>query len=385
MDFAYTEEQRDLSALARRILGERVTPERLAALEAEALAGTGDGVDRELWAELATANLLGVGVPEEFGGLGYGVLEECLVLEEAGRALAPVPLWASGTVAAGALAEHGTGAQRATWLPGVVSGEKIVTVALAEPRGLDAAAPATTATPVGGGWRLDGVKTAVQYATIVDLLLVPARTPTGVGVFLVDPLGAGVCIERQVTTARDVAGLVTLDGAVVGDDALLGGADGEAGAAVAVAVRDRATLGLCAWQLGVTDAAMRAAASYTSTRVQFNRPIGSFQAVGHRLADCYIDVEAIRLTTWQAAWRVAQGVDASEAVATAKFWAADGGHRVASAVVHVHGGMGIAEEYFVHRYFLRAKQLEFTLGGATEQARRLGDLLATVPAPDHVS
>ncbi|ADP79433.1 acyl-CoA dehydrogenase family protein [Pseudofrankia inefficax] len=384
MDFAYTEEQRELAALAAQILDRMVTPERLTAIEADVLAGHGDGLDRELWAELAKANLLGVGVPEEFGGLGYGVFEECLVLEAAGRVLAPVPLWASATAAAGAIAAHGTPAQRETWLPALVSGEKVVTVALAEPRGSDAATPATTAAPTPTGWRLDGVKTAVPYAAAADAFLVPARTEHGVAVFLVDPATAGVSVERQLTTAREAVGLLTLDGVLVDEGAALGGPDGAAGTAVAVSLRDRATLGLCALQLGVTERAMRAAAEYTTNRVQFGRPIGSFQAVGHRLADCFIDVEAIRLTLWQAAWRFAEGQDATEAVATAKFWAADGGHRVASAVVHVHGGMGIAEEYFVHRYFLHAKRLEFTLGNAAEQARRLGTLLADTPAPAHV-
>ncbi|MBL7496504.1 acyl-CoA/acyl-ACP dehydrogenase [Frankia sp. CNm7] len=406
MDFAYTEEQRDLADLARRIFTERVTHDRLTVLEADICdvwaspdaeeehsraspgqAGAGDVVrfDRELWGELARANLLGVGVPEEFGGLGYGVFEECLVLEEAGRALAPVPLWASATVAAGALAAHGTEAQRRSWLPALVGGEKVVTVALAEPGGRDAASPATRAARLpGGGWRLDGVKTAVPFATVADAILVPAGTEAGTAVFLVDPAAPGVSVSPQLTTAREVTGLLRLDGVRLGDEDVLGGPAGAVGTGVATALRDRATLGVCALQLGVTERALRAAAEYTSTRQQFGRPIGSFQAVGHRLADCYIDVEAIRLTLWQAAWRLGEGLEATEAVATAKFWAADGGHRVASAVVHVHGGMGIAEEYFVHRYFLHAKQLEFTLGGASEQARRLGDALAATPAPEHV-
>ncbi|MBX6389911.1 MAG: acyl-CoA/acyl-ACP dehydrogenase [Frankia sp.] len=389
MDFAHTEEQRDLEALARQIFSEKVTHERLKEIESR----QGEPrFDRELWAELARANLLGVSVPTEYGGLGYGVVEECLVLTEAGRVLAPVPLWASATVAAAAISEHGTAEQRQAWLPGIASGEKIVTVALAEPRNSDAAAPrATTATPAGddgSGWRLSGVKTAVPFATVAAALLVPASTETGPAVFLVDPAAPGVTIEPQVTTARELVGLVRFDDVALPADAVLGGpaaAGGPGGEGVAAALRDRATIGLCALQLGVTERALRAAAEYTSNRHQFNRPIGSFQAVGHRLADCYIDVEAIRLTLWQAAWRLSEGrPDAGEAVATAKFWAADGGHRVASAVVHVHGGMGIAEEYFIHRYFLHAKQLEFTLGNASEQARRLGELIASTPAPEHV-
>lgn len=381
MDFAYTEEQQELVGLVEQILTERVTHETLTALEATVTKDGAPRFDRELWGELAKADILGIGLPEEYGGQGFGVFEQMLILEQVGRVLAPVPVYASLAVAAAALAAHGTAEQKAAWLPGAVSGEKILTAALAERLGRDAAAPAATATKVDGGWRLDGVKTAVPSATVADLILVPARTGDGVGVFLVSPSGAGVTIAPQLTTAKEIAGELTLDGAVVADDALLGGA---VDTAVAVWLRDRATLGLCALQLGITEKAMRAAAKYTSEREQFKRPIGSFQAVGHRLADCYIDVEAIRLTTWQAAWQVEAGVDASEAIATAKFWAAEGGHRVAHAVVHVHGGMGIAEEYFVHRYFVHAKQNEFSLGGANEQALRIGAGFANTPAGEYV-
>ncbi|NUU26198.1 MAG: acyl-CoA dehydrogenase, partial [Streptomycetaceae bacterium] len=294
---------------------------------------------------------------------------------------APVPVYASVAGAAAAIAAHGTDAQKAAWLPGAVSGEKVLTAALGERLGRDAAAPAVKAARVDGGWRLDGVKTGVPAATIADVVLVPAATDDGVGVFLVDPSGEGVALAPQLTTAKEIAGELTLDGAVVPETALLGGT---VDTAVAVWLRDRATLGLCALQLGITEKAMRAAAEYTSTREQFKRPVGSFQAVGHRLADCYIDVEAVRLTTWQAAWQVGEGLDASEAIATAKFWASEAGHRVAHAVVHVHGGMGIAEEYFVHRYFVHAKQNEFSLGGANEQALRIGAGFATRSAGEYV-
>lgn len=381
MDFAYTEEQQDLVGLVRQILTERVTHESLTALEAKV---TGEGAprfDRELWAELGKANILGISLPEEHGGSGLGVLEQLLVLEEIGRTLAPVPVYASVSVAAAAIAAHGTDEQKAAWLPGAVSGEKILTAALAERLGRDAAAPAVKATRVDGGWKLDGVKTAVPAATVADVILVPAATDDGVGVFLVSPTAEGVTLAPQLTTAKEIAGELTLDGAVVADAALLGGA---VDSAVAVWLRDRATLGLCALQLGITEKAMRSAAEYTTTREQFKRPVGSFQAVGHRLADCYIDVEAIRLTTWQAAWQVGAGLDAGEAISTAKFWAAEGGHRVAHAVVHVHGGMGIAEEYFVHRYFVHAKQIEFSLGGANEHALRIGAGFAATPAGEYV-
>jgi acyl-CoA dehydrogenase len=375
MDFGYTEEQQDLVGLAGRILGERVTHEALTALDHKVENEGAPRFDRDLWAELAKANLLGIGLPEEFGGAGYGVFEQCLILEQVGRTLAPVPFGTSIAVAATAIAEFGSAEQKQAWLPDAIAGTTVLTAALAEPYLRDAAQPGTKATLVEGTWRLDGVKTGVPAATVADLLLVPAATDQGPAVFLVDPTAAGVRVEAQRTTAKEVAGLVTLTD-VAGER--LGGAD------AVLWLRNRATLALCATQLGVTEKAMREGAKYASERVQFKRPIGSFQAVGHRLADAYIDVEGIRLTTWQAAWQVAEGLDASEAIATAKFWAADGGHRVAHAVVHVHGGMGVAEEHFVHRYFNHAKQIELSLGGATEQALRIGAGFAAVPAGEFV-
>lgn len=371
MDFGYTEEQQDLIGLAGQILGERVTHEALTALDKKVEHEGAPRFDRELWAELAKANLLGIGLDEEFGGSGYGVFEQCLILEQIGRTLAPVPFGPSIVVGASAIAAWGTDEQKATWLADAVAGTKILTPALAEPFERDAAAPNTRAARAGDTWTLDGVKTGVPAATIADVLLVTASTADGTGVFLVDPNAEGVDVQAQFTTAKDIAGRITLTGAVgvrLGDDQ------------AAKWLRERATLALCATQLGITEKAMRETAKYASERVQFKRPIGSFQAVGHRLADAYIDVEGIRLTTWQAAWQVAEGLDAAEAIATAKFWASDGGHRVAHAAVHVHGGMGVAEEHFIHRYFNHAKQNEFSLGGATEQALRIGAGFAAVPA-----
>jgi acyl-CoA dehydrogenase len=165
---------------------------------------------------------------------------------------------------------------------------------------------------------------------------------------------------------------LVLEGVVLDDDRVLGGAS-VVGWLVA-----RATVGLCAAQVGVIERALEMTAEHARNRVQFGRPIGSFQAVAQRLADAYIDVEAARLTMWQAAWLLDCGreADADLAVATAKFWAAEAGHRVAHTAVHVHGGMGIDVSYPVHRYFTAATQNEFALGGATAQLRRIGAVLA---------
>jgi acyl-CoA dehydrogenase len=232
-----------------------------------------------------------------------------------------------------------------------------------------------------GKWVLSGVKTAVWAAPWADAMLVPATTPDGVMVFIVERSDAGVTIEPQELTDGVTAGRVVLDEVVLGDDRLLGGDAPDPGA-VAAWLGARGTVGLCALQLGVTERALELTAEYARNRVQFGRPIGSFQAVAQRLADAWIDVEAIRLTMWQAAWLLSEGQSGSSArevdtaIATAKFWAADAGHRVAHTAVHVHGGLGIDTSYQLNRYFAAAKHHEFALGGAMTQLRRIGAELA---------
>ncbi len=276
------------------------------------------------------------------------------------------------------IAAFGTPGQHERWVRPAAGGELILSAALEEPLNRNPARPTTTARPDGGGWRLDGVKTCVPAATLAGAILVPATLDDGrVEVFVLDPGGPGVSISPQRTSNRDLEGYLELDGARVDDDARLGegGADGQ----IVEWILERATLGLCAMQLGVTERALAETATYATNRVQFERPIATFQAVGHRCADAYIDVEAISLTLWQAAWRLSAGVPAGPEVAVAKYWAATGGHRVAHAVAHIHGGMGVATEYSIHRYFLAAKQIEFMLGGAKEQLLRLGAHLAVEP------
>jgi acyl-CoA dehydrogenase len=374
MDFGFSEAQHEVQGLARRILEDMVTVERLQEVESRGEARFDPGT----WRALADANLLGMGLPDDLGGSGYGLIEQCLVLQEVGRTVAPVPVLASIIMGALPVVAFGTADQRERWVRPAATGEVILTAALAEPLNRDPLGPATTARRGRGGWRLDGVKTCVPAATLADAILVPATLDEGgVGIFIVEPTNAGVLVSPQRTSNRDVEGYLELDGARVDDSARLD--VGDAGSQAVEWIVERATLGLCAMQLGVTDRALTATAGYATTRVQFERPIATFQAVGHRCADAYIDVEAIRLTLWQAAWRLSAGLPAGPQVAVAKYWAALGGHRVAHAVVHVHGGMGVATEYFIHRYFLAAKQIEFTLGGAKEQLLRLGTHLAAEP------
>jgi alkylation response protein AidB-like acyl-CoA dehydrogenase len=372
MDFALNEEQEAVRDLAKQILGGRVTQERLKEIE----AGT-ERVDKRLWAELARANLLGIGVPEDVGGSGLGLVELFLLLEQAGRTVAPVPILPTLVLGALPIAEHGTAEQRRRYLPAVVAGDLVLTAALVEV-GTEPTRPVTTARRHGAGWRLDGVKVCVPAAHVAGRVLVPAATGEDtVGLFLVDPTADRVRADDQQTTSYQPEQRLELAGAVVPAEDVLG--DPEDGGPVLDWLLERATAAYCAVMAGVCEEALRLTAEYTKTREQFGRVIASFQAVGQRAADAYIDTEAIRLTAIQATWRLASGLPAAEEVAVAKFWAADGGQRVVHAAQHLHGGMGVDRDYPLHRYFLWAKQLELTLGGATTQLRHLGALLASEP------
>ena len=369
MDFSLSEAQGELAGLTRKILAEREAP----------------------WADLAAAGVLAAGLPPSLDGAGLGLAEQCSVLIELGRAASDVPYLASAVLGAGAVAEFGTVPQQREWAGPAGRGSVVLTAALAEEDGDDVMAPSARAVRSGslsgGQWLLSGVKTAVEAAPQAGLFLVPASSPSGVLVFLVSPSDGGVTVEPQSLTGSGPAGRVVLDGVVLSDDRVLGGAE------VAQWLVSRATVGHCAAQAGVIERALELTAEHARTRVQFGRPIGAFQAVAQRLADARIDVEAVRLTLWQAVWMLEAGadagLDAAVAVATAKFWAAEAGHRVAHTAVHVHGGTGIDTSYPVHRYFTAAKHHEFALGGATAQLRRLGAAmsasLATVSSWRHPS
>jgi alkylation response protein AidB-like acyl-CoA dehydrogenase len=305
-----------------------------------------------------------------------------LLLEEQGRRVAPVPVLA--TLAGGALpiAEWGTEAQRRQWLPGVVAGDVVLTAALAEAGANDVLQPSVTATPAtdGTGWRLDGVKVSVAAAHVAQAVLVPARLAAsggGLGVFIVDLTEAhgsaiGVRVEQVHTTNREIQGHLHFEGAPA---ELLG--DGtQPGEDIVRWMLDRYLVGLCALQVGICEQAVRMAAEYTSNRFQFGRPLSTFQGAALKAADAYIDTEAMRATLWQATWRLSEGADAVTEVGVAKWWAAEGGHRVVHVTQHLHGGMGADVDYPVHRYFLWAKQISDTLGGASQQLARLGEAIA---------
>jgi alkylation response protein AidB-like acyl-CoA dehydrogenase len=369
MDFSLSEEQTAVVESAVKLFEGHLSDERRLAV-----AAAGEGFDRELWAALADANLLGLAVPEELGGSGLGFGEVSVLLEEAGRAAAPVPLWAAIVLGGLPVAEFGTEEQKERLLRPLAAGELVLTGALIEP-GTEPERPLTTArAEEGGGWRLDGSKTCVAAGLAAGAFLVPARVGERVGVFIVEAGAPGLSVSRVDTTSDIPEAHLDLNGVKVGAGDVLG--DAEGGEEILAWLRLRATSGLCSLMAGTCQAALKLTAGYAVTRKQFDRAIATFQAVGQRAADAYVDTEAVSLTARQAAWRLSAGLPAEEQVAIAKFWAADGGQRVVHAAQHIHGGLGVDRSYPLHRYFLAAKQLELTLGGATANLLRLGALMA---------
>jgi alkylation response protein AidB-like acyl-CoA dehydrogenase len=369
MDFTFTEEQDAVAEAAASVFDGMVTPARVGEIER-----TDGRCDDELWAALARSNLLGLAVPEIHGGSGLGLTEVCLVLEQQGRAVAPVPLWATLVLGAIPLGRWGSADLQARWLPGVVSGRVRLSAALTEAAASTRQRPALVARRQAGGFAVSGTARAVPQAHLAARVLAPAVTDDGVVVLLLDTAAPGVTVERAVTTDRQVHPHLHLDGVVVDETEVLVGPD--QGAEAVTWMLERARTGLCAIQLGVTEEAVRRAAAYLNERHQFGRPLSSFQGTMLRAADAYIDTEAIRVTLWLASWQLDTGRPAADAVATAKWWASEAGQRVVHATQHLHGGMGADIEYPIHRYFLWGKQIELMLGGPSAQLALMGAALA---------
>ena len=346
MDFSLTSDQNELRTLARQILADATTLERM-----KEVAATDSGTDLALWRTMAEAGLVGIAMGENVGGAGLGIIEASVVLEEVGRTAARVPAFAVMGLAAPALAS------RPELLEGVASGDVIVTAAIHEPVG-DPYSPTTTV--VGG--KLTGTKVCVPHGLLAERFVVTAAD----GVYVVEANDPGVTITRSDTTSGVPDALVEFDGATA---SCVGGPQ---------AVTDLVNRGVSAAAVmtsGACQEAVRLMAEYTKGRKQFDKVIASFQAVSQRAGDAYIDTEGVRLTAWQAAWRLSEGLPADEALMSAKFWAAEGGWRVMHGAHHVHGGVGVDRDYPLHRYFLLHKQLELQLGSAQPSLLRLGRLL----------
>ncbi len=293
MDFSYSEEQVMVRDLARGILEKEVTSERIKAVEEG-----GEWFDRPLWATLAEAGLLGLAFDEEHGGMGFGFEELCVLLEEIGRVVAPLPAIAALVLGGGNIAEFGDADQKRKFLPAIAAGELIVTAAFGEAGGAFAAQPSSTARREGESWVIDGVKELVPAAGFAAYILVPAISEDGIRVFIVPADAQGLSIEPGESTTCETLSTLRLNSVRVAADSVLGtraAPSVENGGAQLARMESRVVIAICACQVGVAEKALNITADYVREREQFGVPIGSFQAVQHRCADAYIDLQT---TLW---------------------------------------------------------------------------------------
>lgn len=366
MDFTTNEEQTAVVDLADRIVADHTSPDRLRDLDGQEVS-----YDVELWRALAEAGLVGIGMAERHGGGGYGLVEACLVAEAVGKGPGLVPV--ADVVAAGRALGRAEDAASAALATAVAAGERVVIPALREgPTAEETARPDVVATEAGGSWRLAGVKRLVPGGTAASSYLVSARDG-GIPALFVAEAGAGVEFEESTSTGGMKLRTLSFDDTPAARVATSGDAGG-----LAPLLEDLRLL-RCAQISGVAAGALALAAEHGKHREQFGSPIGSFQAVAHRLADAWFDVNIMQSTYRQAAWRTDNGLPAEQATASATLWACEGGQRVVHAAQHIHGGIGVDLDYPVHRFFRAAKEIELALGGGSAAATDLGRLVATEP------
>ena len=367
MDFGLNEDQETLARYAREFL----TNECPSSFVRTMMEGE-TAHEPAFYAKLAELGWLGIAVPEEFGGQGMSYVDLAVLLEETGRAVLPGPFFATVGLAAPVILEAGTDAQRKALLPPLASGERTATVAYTEPSArVDASGVELAARAENGGFVLTGTKSFVLDAHVADTIVVAARTnesddpSEGVTLFVVDPKANGVSI-KQLKTMDMTRRLcdVSLDGVAVGADAVLGEVD-KGWSRLERALQKSAAL-LSAECVGGANQVLDMSVEYARNRIQFGRPIGSFQAVKHKCADMLVDVELARSAMYYAAWSASS--DESElplAASMAKSFCSDAYLRVATNGIHVHGGIGFTWEHDMHIYFKRAKANEVLLGDPT--------------------
>jgi alkylation response protein AidB-like acyl-CoA dehydrogenase len=350
VDFTLDDTQTEIAALAAKVLGADDAP----------------------WRALASSGLLALALPPDLEGDGLGIAEIAQVLTEVGRAAAPVPAYAALALGVLPIETLGTPQQRADLLPPVAAGEALLTAALHEPSAPLAAEPATTARAAGGRWVLDGVKTAVPYASEATRILTPVSTPHGTAVYLIDPHADGVTLVRTPTSAGTPEYTVRLAGVAVEETDLLF----DRGAVEAL--HRLAVAGALAVGDGLLAGALALTVKHVGERVQFGRPLATFQAVAGQIADVYVASRTVHLAVTSAVWRLAAGLDADAELDIAAYWLAEEAPKALATCHHLHGGVGVDETYPLHRYSSAVKDLGRTLGGAAHRLGRLGERVAGV-------
>jgi alkylation response protein AidB-like acyl-CoA dehydrogenase len=371
-----TEEQTMLKDMASEWTRDRMPVGAARALYDHSGGGRPDevlGHDPARFAEMAAMGWTGIVVPEAYGGLDFGYASLGLVLEELGRTLAPSPLHSSALVAASALALGGSEEQKQRLLPGIANGSLIGTLALDEGPRHAPHAIALTAARTAGGWRLDGIKRPVPDGMAAGLFIVAAKTPEGVTLFLVPADTPGISREAldQVDARRPAA--LTFAGVMLGDDAALGPVGG--GARLLEQVLDRARAGLAAELLGLAEQAFETTTEYLKTRVQFGQRIGSFQALQHRAAEMFAELQLTRSAVEAALAAIDENAADLPALASlAKALASETARRITGQMIQLHGGIGMTHEHDAGLYVKRALVAGHTYGNAAFHRERWGRL-----------
>jgi alkylation response protein AidB-like acyl-CoA dehydrogenase len=353
MDLDLSNEQELLRDTVRSLCARYADPAVVRQMEDDPI-----GYPPEFWAQLRDLGLLGVLIPEEFGGSGMNAVDAAVVSMELGRALAPSPHFVSCVASAGAVLRGGD-AVRARWLPAIADGSAIVTPAWLEPEGgYGPEGIQLRARREDGGWRLDGVKRHVQFAGAAQRLLVLARTDEGETLVLVDPTAPGVKLEQQKTVASDTQYRVALTG-VRADDADLVGEPGRGWAIWDQVMHDGIIL-LAAQAVGGARFALEITAQYSKDRKQFDKPLAAFQALSHYMADAVTNVDGAETLMWEAAWAKSVGRNIDRLAPMAKLNACKVFRDVTAMAQQVFGGVGFTVEYDIQLYFRRAKQLQLS-------------------------
>jgi len=370
MNFAFTEEQEELRKTVRAFL-EAKSPETAVREQME----TDSGFDTAVWSQMGEQlGLQGLAIPEEFGGSGYSFVELGIVLEEQGRALLCAPFFSTVVLAANTLLHSGDAAAKAAHLPGIASGETIATVAFTEPSGKwDEAGITMEATAAGDGFTLTGTKMFVLDGHTANLIIVAARTGKGVSLFTVASDAAGLT-RTALSTMDQTRKQAKLEFAST--PATLLGTEGE-GWTVLSNVLDLAAVGLAAEQVGGAQKVLEMAVEYAKVRVQFGRPIGSFQAIKHKCADMLLEVESAKSAAYYGMWCAAEQNDELASVASlAKAYCSEAYFHATAENIQIHGGIGFTWEHPAHLYFKRAKSSELLFGDPTYHrellAQRIG-------------
>ena len=361
MELVLTEDQEFIAQTAQDFVAEKSPVSRVRELRDSADA---TGFSRELWKEMADLGWAGILFSEELGGADLGMAEFVTVLEALGRTLAPEPFLSTVLLAGQALRLGGSESQQKEWLPGVIAGDTILTMAYQE-RGsrYDLAFAETKAEPDGDGFLLSGEKIQVLDGHVADAIIVSASTPGGISLFLVPKGAPGVEIVRQSRVDHRNAAIVKLDGVRVEKSDLVGELD--AGGDLLERVVDLATVGLCAEMLGAMSEALDQTLEHLKTRVQFDVPIGSFQALKHRAADMFIEVELCRSAVMAAARAVdEEDEEARKLISLAKARCSEAFVLVTNEAVQMFGGVGMTDEYDIGFYMKRARAAEMTFGDA---------------------